>query len=68
MTNGILNIDGRKFRVIAEDEYQTLRAAMRSQEGQARQDAADIAEAKRRLKDPKRKTISVADLKSELGL
>lgn len=68
MTNGILNIDGRKFRVIAEDEYQTLRAAMRSQERQARQDAADIAEAKRRLKDPKRKTISVADLKSELGL
>ncbi len=68
MTNGILNIDGRKFRVIAEEEYQTLRAAMRSQERQARQDAADIAEAKRRLKDPKRKTISVADLKSELGI
>ena len=68
MTVGTLQIDGRKFRIIPEDEYQTIRAAMRSQERQAKQDAADTAEAQRRLKDPKRKTIRLARLKAELGL
>jgi hypothetical protein len=68
MTVGILQIDGRKFRVIPESEYQSFRAAMRAQQRQAKQDASDLAEAQRRLKDPKRKTIPLAQLKSELGL
>lgn len=68
MTGGTLRIDGRKFRIIPEDEYKTLRAALRHQERQAQQDAADVAEAKRRLKDPNRKTVSLARLKTELGL
>ena len=68
MTHVTLKIDGRKFRVIAEDEYQSLRAAMRTQERHARQDGADLAEAERRLKDPKRKTIPLARLKAELGV
>ena len=68
MTGGTLRIDGRKFRVIPEDEYKALCAAMRHQQRQAEQDAGDVAEAKRRLKDPKRKTISLDRLKTELGL
>jgi hypothetical protein len=68
MTIGTLNIDGRKFRVIPEEEYQTLRAAKRSQQRQAAQDKMDLAEALRRIKDPKRKTIPLAQLKAELGL
>jgi hypothetical protein len=68
MAVGTVQIAGRKFRIIPEDEYQTMRAAMRSQQREEKQDAADLAEAQRRLKDPKRKTISLARLKSELGL
>ena len=68
MTIGTLQIDGRKFRVIPEKEYQTLRAAMEAQQRQAREDARDVAIAKRRLKDPRRKTIPLAKLKAELGL
>lgn len=68
MPVGTLEIDGRKFRIIPEDEYKTIQAVMRSQQRQAKQDAADIAQAQRRLKDPKRKSISLARLKAELRL
>ena len=68
MTNGTLKIDGRKFRVIAEEEYQAFRAALRIQERQAKEDAADLAEAERRLKDKKRKTVPLAQLRAELRL
>ena len=68
MTAGTLRIDGRKFRIIPEDEYQALRAAMRAQQRQAKEDAADLAEAKRRLTARNRKTVPLAHLKAELGL
>lgn len=68
MSVGSLRINGRRFRVIPEDEYRLIRAAMRVQQRQAREDAADLAEAERRLKDPRRKTIPLARLKAELGL
>ena len=68
MTVGTFQIDGRKFRIVPEDDYKTLMAAMRSQQRQAREDAADLAEAQRRLKDPRRKTIPLARLKADLGL
>ena len=45
MTAGSLKIEGRKFRIIPEEEYQALRAAMRSHQKQAAQYAADVAEA-----------------------
>jgi len=38
------------------------------QEREARQDAADLAIALRRIKDPKRKTIPLAQFKAQLGL
>jgi hypothetical protein len=68
MSVATLRVDGRKFRIIPEKEYQTLRAAMRSQLRQAEQDAADLAESRRRMNDPKRKTITLAKLRAELGL
>jgi hypothetical protein len=68
MTIGSLRIDGQKFRVIPEKEYQTLQAAARKQQQAMKQEAAEITEAQRRLKDPKRKTIPLARFKMELGL
>ncbi len=68
MTAGSLKIEGRKFRIIPEEEYQALRAAMRSHQKQAAQYAADVAEAQRRLRDPKRKSIPLAKLKAELRM
>lgn len=66
-TVGTLKIDGRKFRIVPESEYKTLRDALRFQQRQARQDNADLAEARRRLNDPRRKTIPLSRLKAELG-
>ncbi len=68
MSVGTLQIDGQKFRVVPEAEYQFLRAAVREQNRIAKQDAGDLADANRRLRDPKRKTISLARLKADLGL
>jgi hypothetical protein len=68
MSIGTLQIDGRKFHIIPEEEYKLLRAVARQQEREAKQDALDLAEAKRRLKDPKRKAIPLARLKAELRL
>jgi hypothetical protein len=68
MAAGLLQIDGRKYRIIPEEEYKALRAALRLQQRQAMQDAADLAEAERRLRDPKRKTVPLARLKADLGL
>jgi hypothetical protein len=67
MTVGTFQIDGRKFRVIPEEEYQALRAAKRAQEQAAKDDARDATIARRRLKDPKRKTIPLSRLKADLG-
>jgi hypothetical protein len=63
MTIGSLNIGGRKFRVIPEGEYQELRAAMREHARQAREDARDLAIARRRVKDPKRKSVPLSEVK-----
>ena len=51
-----------------EDKIKATRAAKRLRQRQAEEDAADVAEARRRLRDPNRKTISLARLKVELGL
>jgi len=60
-----LQIVGRKFRVVPEKEYQTLCASLRDQRRQAKQDAADLAAAERRIKSPRRKSIPVSQLKSD---
>lgn len=68
MVVGTFRINGQKFRIVPEKDYQAIRAAMREQLRQAKEDAADAAIAERRLKDPKRTTIPLAQLKAELGL
>jgi len=67
-TTGTLRLGGRKFRIVSEEEYRAMRAAMKFQQDQARLDALDVAEAKRRLRDPKRKSMPLSSLKAELGL
>ena len=67
MTVGTFQIDGRKYRIVPEDEYKRMRAAMRAQQRQAKEDAADVRLAERRLNDPKGKTIPLARLKADLG-
>lgn len=66
MVSETFRINGEKFRVVREKEYQRLCAALRGQERQAQEDAADVAEAERRLRDPKRKTITLAQLEARL--
>ena len=68
MTIGSLKIGGQKFRVIPEKEYREIRAAIREQARQAREDARDLAIARRRLKDPRRKSVPLSELKRGLGL
>lgn len=60
----MLRIDGRKYRVIPEEDYKALRAAMRRQQRQAQEDAEDLSEARRRLKDPKRKNVPLSEPKT----
>ena len=68
MTIGTVRIGGQRFRIIPEKEYRALQAAFRAQQREAKQEAADVAEAEKRLRDPKRKTIPLARLRAELGL
>lgn len=68
MTSSVLQVEGRRFRIVPEDEYKAMRAALLWRQRQADQDAADVAQAQRRIKDPKRKTISLGQLRAELGL
>ena len=68
MTTGTLQINGRKFRVVPEAEFKSLQAAMRAQQAAEKQDARDLAIARRRLKDPRRKSIPLSRLKADLGL
>jgi hypothetical protein len=68
MTAGTLTIDGRKFRVIPEEDYQAMRNAVRQQQRQAIEDRADVLEATRRLGDSKEKRIPWSQIKKRAGL
>ena len=68
MSVGTFRVDGRKFRIVAEDEYKALQAAARWRRREAKEEAEDLAEALRRVKDPKREAIPLARLKAELGV
>ena len=67
MTVGTLQINGRKFRVISEDDYKTLRAAMRARRQRDDENARDPAIARRRLKDPKTQGYSSGPFQSRSG-
>ena len=68
MSAGTLKIEGRKFRVIPEEDYQAMRTALREQRQQAAEDRADVREAVRRLGDPKEKRIPWSQVKKRAGL
>jgi hypothetical protein len=64
MTIANLKIGRRDYVVVPKRDFERLEAQAR----QAAEDRADVAEAMRRLKNPRRKTIPLAQLKTELGL
>lgn len=73
MAAAMLNLSGRKFVVIPEKEYRKLKAeaarngkAQRTRGKLSKQERGDIAEASRRLANPR--WISHEQLKAELGL
>ena len=68
MNAGTLTIDGKKFRVVPASDYNALQAAWRSQQRELMEDRADVAEARRRLKDSKQKPIPWEQAKKRLGL
>ncbi len=68
MTASTINIEGRKFRVIPEQDYQAMKTALRQQQRQAAEDRADAAESVRRLNDPHEKRIPWAQVKKRAGL
>lgn len=63
MVASTLNIDGKKFRVVPEEDYQTMRRALRQVRQQTLEDRADAAEVTRRLSDPKEKRIPWSHVK-----
>lgn len=65
MAASTLKIDGRKFRIIPEEDYQAMRTALRRQ---AAEDRADVLEAVRRLRDPKEGRIPWSQVKKTAGL
>ena len=67
MVVGTFRINGRTFRIVPDEEYRKLRAALRERERQEREDTADLAIAERRIR-ARRKTIPLAQVKRELGL
>jgi hypothetical protein len=67
MIEGTCRINGRKFRLVPEEEYRELQAVKRERQRQSREDAADVAIALRRIRT-RRKLIPHAQLKRELGL
>ncbi|MDD4888852.1 MAG: hypothetical protein PHU85_02895 [Phycisphaerae bacterium] len=67
MIVGTLRLNGKTYRVVREEDYRAMLAAMRWHQRQVKQDAADAAEAERRRKRSKRKTIPLAQLKAELA-
>jgi hypothetical protein len=64
MTVASLKIGRRDFVVIPRREFERLQAQAR----QAAEDRDDVAEAVKRLKNPRRKTVSLAQFKTDLAL
>jgi hypothetical protein len=68
MTAGTLTIDGRKFRVVSEKDFQTMRAALRQQQRRAAEDRADVEVSQKRLSDPREKRVAWSAVKKRAGL
>lgn len=65
MTVANLKIGQREFVVIPRRDYDRMRAEL---DAEAAQDRADVAEAIKRLKDPRQKSVPWSQAKKRLGL
>lgn len=65
MTVANLQINPREFVIIARRDYDHMRAEL---DTEAAQDRADAAEAVKRVKDPRQRSIPWAQAKKRLGL
>ena len=63
MTVGILNIEGKKFRVIPGQDYQAMNTALRQQQPQATGDRTDVLQTGRRSNDPQDKRTPGSQVK-----
>jgi hypothetical protein len=67
-----LTLSGKKFVVLSEDEYRSLKKQAKTGAGKGRSskpssnDAGDVAESRRRLKDPRR--VSADAVFKKLGV
>lgn len=68
MSPPTLTIDGRRFRVIPEDDYRKLAAALKEKQTQLAQDAADAKLARRKLRDKTDRIVPYAEARKRLGL
>jgi hypothetical protein len=72
MTVQTLKLGRERFVILREKDYRQLKAAQPRPSGKARRltarDKGDIAEAKRRLADPKEVPIPYEQVRKELGL
>lgn len=59
-------MDGRKFWIVADADYKRMLTALKEKEKQARIDAGDVAESKRRMAQRGGRTL--ADVRKRLGL
>ena len=66
MTTGTLKLEGRKFWIVADADYKRMRAALHERERQARIDAGDVAESRRRMAQPGGR--SLAEIRKGMGL
>lgn len=66
MTVQTLKIGKKEFVVVAKRDFERLAAKARQLDEQARQDAGDVAESRRRRKQPG--GVTLAELRRNLGL
>jgi len=66
MTVQTLKLGGREFVVLPKRQFERMAAQAQKQADQDRQDAGDVAESRRRMKEPG--GVSLAELRARLGL
>ena len=67
-TAGTFKIEGKKFRVIPEADYQAMRIALLQQQRQTAEERHDALESTKRLSNPKEKRIPWSHVKKRAGL
>jgi hypothetical protein len=66
MSPGTLRLEGRKFWIVPDADYKQMLAAVKERQRQARIDAGDVAESRRRM--AQRGGKSLEEVRKQLGL